>query len=201
MSLCIGLTGGIASGKSTVAEAFAELGTPVIDADQVARDVVQPGTPGLQAVAAHFGDDFITPAGELNRQRMRETVFNDPTQRKALEAILHPLIRSELIAWRQDLTAPYGLLMVPILVEGGFNTICDRILVVDVPESVQVQRLCARDNNSPELARKILAAQASRETRLSYADDVIENTGTPDDLKPRVAILHAQYLKMAQSGS
>ncbi len=201
MSLCIGLTGGIASGKSTVAEGFAQLGVPVIDADQVARDVVQPGTPGLQAVIDHFGTPVLTDSGELNRPLMRERVFNDPAERKALESILHPRIRAALTDWRQALTAPYGLLMVPILVEGGFDTICDRILVVDVPEETQIERLCARDNNTPELARKILAAQAPRETRLERADDVIENTGTPADLAPQIAALHARYLKLAQSGS
>ncbi len=201
MSLCIGLTGGIASGKSTVAEGFAKLGVPVIDADQVARDVVQPGTPGLQAVIDHFGTRFLTDSGELNRPLMRERVFNDPAERKALESILHPRIRAALTDWRQALTAPYGLLMVPILVEGGFDTICDRILVVDVPEETQIERLCARDNNTPELARKILTAQAPREMRLERADDVIENTGIPADLAPQIAALHARYLKLAQSGS
>jgi len=201
VSLCIGLTGGVASGKSTVAEAFAAHGAPYIDADQVARDVVRLESPGLQAVVAHFGPDVLTPGGELDRPHMREKVFSDPAQRKALEGILHPLIRADLRAWRKQLTAPYGLLMVPILVEGGFDTLCDRILVVDIPEETQIARLCARDNNTPELARKILAAQTSRKDRLARADDVIDNTGSPEELGPKVAALHALYLKLAQSGS
>ncbi len=201
MSLCVGLTGGVASGKSTVAEAFAALGVPYIDADQVARDVVRPNSPGLQAVAAHFGPEVLTADGELDRPRMRELVFNDPAQRQQLEKILHPLIRAELTIWRNQLAAPYGLLMVPILVEGGFDSICDRILVVDVAEAAQIERLCARDNNTPELAKKILAAQASRDTRLARADDVIDNSGAAAELEPKVAALHAQYLKLAQSGS
>lgn len=199
MSLCIGLTGGIASGKSTVAEEFIRLNVPVIDADQVARDVVQPGSPGLEAVIAYFGEQFRSADGSLDRALMREHLFSDNQQRKELEAILHPLIRNQLTHWRTHLDSPYGLMMVPILIEGGFDKICDRILVVDVPESVQIDRVCARDGGTVEAAKNILAAQATRAERLQRADDVIDNTGSTAHLKEQVDELHQSYLDLAQS--
>lgn len=199
LSLCIGLTGGIASGKSTVAAHFAALGVPVIDADQVARDVVAPGTDGLGAVVAAFGADILTPEGTLDRPRMRERVFNDPAQRRQLEQLLHPRIRAALQAWRDQLPPPYGVLMVPILVEGGFHTLCERILVVDVPEAMQIARVTARDGSSEALARKILEAQSSRAERLALADDVIDNSAPPEALQAQVARLDAQYRKLAES--
>ena len=199
MSLCIGLTGGVASGKSTVAAEFEKLQVPVIDADQVARDVVATGSPGLEAVIAHFGSEFRTTEGTLDRTRMREHVFAHPEERKTLEEILHPLIRARLREWREQLTAPYGIMMVPILIEGGFDHLCERILVVDVPEELQIERVRARDGSSLETARNILRAQASREERLLRADDIILNTGSPDDLVQKVADLHARFLKLAES--
>lgn len=198
--LCVGLTGGIASGKSTVARLFEQRGVSSIDADQVARDVVAPGSEGLKAVIAAFGEVMRLPDGGLNRAAMREHVFNDSAERKRLEAILHPLIRERLRYWRETFGGPYGLLVVPILVEGGFHTLCDRIAVVDVPEEVQIKRLCARDGNSEELARKILAAQATRAERLGFADDVIDNSSDAADLELEVAALHPHYLDLAQSG-
>lgn len=197
MSLCIGLTGGIASGKSSVAQAFAELGVPVLDADQVARDVVEPGTPGLAAVVAEFGSEVLSSTGELNRRALRERVFNDTAQRKRLEALLHPRIRQAMREWRDNLQAPYGILMVPILIEGGFDALCDRILVIDLPVQEQIDRLRQRDDISEELALKMLAAQASREQRLQRADDVIDNSGQPQAWSDQVAQLHQQYLALA----
>ncbi|MGB1557763.1 MAG: dephospho-CoA kinase [Oceanococcaceae bacterium] len=196
-ALCIGLTGGVASGKSTVASAFSALGIPVIDADQVARDVVAPGSAGLQQVVAHFGSDCLNAEGGLDRTRMRQKVFADPTQRRALESILHPLIRADLIAWREALLPPYGILMVPILIEGGFDQICDRILVVDVAEDTQIERLCQRDGVDRSLAQQMLAAQASRSQRLARADDVLLNDGPEDQIPAQVEALHSRYLSLA----
>ncbi len=197
MSLCVGLTGGIASGKSTVGSLFEQLGVPVIDADQVARDVVAPGSAGLQAVAQHFGATFITENGEMDRRRMREHVFAAPEQRKVLEGLLHPLIKQQLRAWREALTAPYGILMVPILREGGFDSLVDRILVVDVPRETQHARLIARDDIDATLADNMLNAQADRASRLAMADDVIDNSGTPDALPSQVEQLHQKFLSLA----
>lgn len=197
--LCVGLTGGIASGKSTVTRLFEERGVATIDADQVARDVVAPGSPGLEGVIAAFGESMRLPDGGLNRVAMREVVFNAPAERKRLEGILHPLIRERLRAWRDSFDTPYGLLVVPILVEGGFHTLCERIVVVDVPEEVQIARLRERDGSSEELARKILAAQATREERLDFANDIIRNDGEPQHLEPQVDALHQQLMDLAQS--
>lgn len=197
MSLCVGLTGGIASGKSTVGRLFEELGVPVIDADQVARDVVAPGTPGLQDVAQHFGADFITDAGELDRRKMREHVFAHPEQRQALEKLLHPRIKQALRDWRDALTAPYGILMVPIMREGGFDTLVDRIVVVDVSRETQHSRLIARDDINATLADNMLNAQADRASRLAIADDVIDNSGAPEDLPEQVQQLHQRLLALA----
>ncbi len=201
MSLCVGLTGGIASGKSTVGSLFEQLGVPVIDADQVARDVVAPGSAGLQAVAQHFGATFITENGEMDRRRMREHVFAAPEQRKVLEGLLHPLIKQQLRAWREALTAPYGILMVPILREGGFDSLVDHILVVDVPRETQHSRLIARDDIDATLADNMLNAQADRASRLAMADDVIDNSGTPDALPSQVEQLHQKFLSLAGQGA
>ena len=201
MSLCVGLTGGIASGKSTVGALFEKLGIPVIDADQVARDVVAPGSAGLAAVAEHFGREFITPDGEMDRRRMREHVFAAPEQRKVLEGLLHPLIKQELRSWRDALTSPYGILMVPILREGGFDTLVDRILVVDVTRETQRSRLIARDDIDATLADNMLNAQADRASRLAMADDVIDNSGAPDALPQQVNMLHNRYLQLADQGA
>ena len=200
MSLCIGLTGGIASGKSTVAQAFADLGVPVLDADQVARDVVAPGTPGLAAVIAEFGTEFLSAEGGLDRRALREHVFSDPAQRQRLEVLLHPRIRDAMRNWRDNLQAAYRILMVPILIEGGFDQLCDRILVVDLPAQEQVRRLRQRDDISAELAHNMLAAQVTREQRLQRADDVIDNSGPPRAWAARIAQLHQQYLDLAAQG-
>lgn len=195
--LTVGLTGGIASGKSLAADAFAALGTPVLNADAVAREVVAPGSTGLRQIRERFGPGFLTPAGELDRRKMREHVFADAGARRALEAITHPLIRARLLAWRDAQRAPYCVLDVPILVESGLDALVDRILVVDAPTPLQVQRLMARDGIGEELARAMLGAQASRERRLEHADDVIRNDGQPQAVREAVAQLHAFYLDLA----
>jgi dephospho-CoA kinase len=196
--LRIGLTGGIASGKSTVAQRFMELGVPVIDADEVARAVVLPGQPGLARVVEKFGAGVLSADGHLDRRALRIQVFSDPALRKELEAILHPLIRAEME--RRAATAGgdvYVVMAIPLLVESGGRNRVDRILVVDVDEAVQLQRVMARDSSTIEEARAILAAQASRAARLKAADDVLVNSGTVSELRQAVDRLHERYLGLA----
>ena len=193
----VGLTGGIASGKSVVAELFAALGAPIVDTDQVAREVVAPGEPGLTAVAEEFGRAILTTAGTLDRAALRRRVFADKRARERLEAILHPLIRARTLAAMDDLDAPYVLVAVPLLVETGFSALVDRVLVVDCPRELQLARLMARDQHNQAEAEQILAAQVSRETRLAAADDVIDNGGSLAATRAQVATLHQRYLELA----
>jgi dephospho-CoA kinase len=193
----VGLTGGIASGKSVVAELFAALGAPIVDTDQVARDVVAPGEPGLAAVAKAFGRAILTPAGTLDRAALRRRVFADEKARERLEAILHPLIRARTLAALDNMDAPYVLVAVPLLVETGFAALVDRVLVVDCPREIQLARLMARDQHSRAEAEQILAAQVSRETRLAAADDVIDNGSSLAATRAQVATLHQRYLELA----
>jgi dephospho-CoA kinase len=195
--LRIGLTGGIASGKSTVAARFRELGVPVIDADEISRTVVAPGQPGLAQVQGRFGTGVLAANGELDRHALRELIFADPSSRRDLEAILHPLIRAEMERLESLAQGPYAVMAIPLLVEGASRDRVDRILVVDVEEAVQLQRLRARDGASAEQARAILAAQAGRAIRLGAADDVLMNTGTIADLRQAVDQLHQRYLRLA----
>jgi dephospho-CoA kinase len=196
--LRIGLTGGIASGKSTVAQRFVELGVTVIDADESSRLVVAPGQPGLSAVVGKFGAGILTANGELDRRALRDLIFADPRARRDLEAILHPLIRADMERRADESAGSYIVLAIPLLVEGGSRNHLDRILVVDVDEAIQLERLVARDFISLDQARAILAAQASRKNRLTAADDVIENTGTVTQLRQAVDGLHERYLRLAQ---
>lgn len=193
----VALTGGIASGKSTVAELFAARGVPVIDTDLIARQVVEPGEPALAAVIAAFGRGVLGADGRLDRPRMRERVFGDPAARRRLEAILHPAIRAELERQSRAAGGPYQLLVIPLLVESGRRDHVDRVLVVDVPEATQIERLIRRDGASREQAQAALRAQATREARLAFADDVIENTADLTALEPRVDELHRDYLHRA----
>lgn len=196
--LLIALTGGIASGKSAVAELFAQVGAPVLDTDQIARDVVEPGTPTLAKLVAEFGSDILDASGRLDRARMRTRVFADPEQRKRLEAITHPAIREELASRAQRAQGPYQIHVIPLLVESGRAELYDRVLLVDTSEEEQLKRLLARDSSSPEQARQILAAQASRDDRLDAADDVIVNTGTLQDLHQFVQTLHRNYTLLSE---
>jgi dephospho-CoA kinase len=197
--LSIGLTGGIASGKSTVARRLSELGIPVIDADESSRSVVAPGQPGLSQVIEAFGLGVLNANGELDRQALRNLIFADASRRRDLEAILHPLIRADME--RQALTAlgPYLVLAIPLLVEGGATDRVDRILVVDVDEAAQLERLMARDSLSLVQAQAILAAQANRASRLKAADDVLVNSGTVPELRQAVDRLHQRYLSLAEA--
>jgi dephospho-CoA kinase len=195
--LVVGLTGGIASGKSLVGAMFLKLGAALIDTDQVARDVVAPGEPGLAAVAAEFGPAVLNASGELNRPALRSLVFADDSKRHRLEAILHPLIRSRTRAKLADLEAPYALVAVPLLVETRFGELVDRVLVVDCPESLQLERLIKRDAIPKEEALAMVRAQTDRATRLKAAHDVIDNSGTADATRRQVDLLHRRYLEIA----
>jgi dephospho-CoA kinase len=197
--LRIGLTGGIASGKSTVAQRFKELGVPVIDADESARAVVEPGKPGLAEVLERFGRSVVADNGELDRRALRELIFREPGSRRDLEAILHPLIRADMEQSAEQAVGPYVVMAIPLLVEGGPSDRVDRVLVVDVDEAVQLQRVMARDGCTVEQARAILASQASRSARLAAADDVLRNAGTVTDLRRAVDQLHERYLRLAEA--
>lgn len=197
--LLIALTGGIASGKTAVAELFAQLGVPVLDTDRIAREVVEPGEPALNELIAQFGADILDAQGRLDRSRMRERVFSDATQRNKLEAILHPAIREELARQSEAAGGEYQIHVIPLLVERRRPDQYDRVLVVDCPEEDQIARLIARDGATRAQAEQILAAQATREQRLAAADDVIVNTGTLADLERFVQTLHRNYALLAQN--
>jgi dephospho-CoA kinase len=197
--LVVGLTGGIAAGKSTATAFFRERGVPVIDADEVAREVVAPGTPGLAAVVDAFGLRVLHADGTLNRRRLRDIVFADPAQRRRLENILHPLIQDEIRAHLQRLSAPYCILAVPLLVESpALRALVHRVLVIDVPVEVQIARLMQRDRMTAAQCQAMLAAQASRTQRLEGADDVVDNATDIDTLRRQLEHLHAHYLELAR---
>lgn len=195
--LIIGLTGGIASGKTLVSDTFADLGAPVVDADLLAREVVAIGSDGLQGLAHLFGEQIIeTTDGSLNRTALRDIIFKDPQARKQVDALLHPKIRAlsdERIQAHADAKHPYLIYAVPLLVETGQVERFDRVVVVDIPVSMQIQRLMSRDENTEDEARRIIESQASQEQRLAVADDVIDNSGTVESTLNQVAALHKQF--------
>lgn len=195
--LVVGLTGGIASGKSLVGAMFVKLGAALIDTDIVAREVVAPGQPGFAAVVEEFGAGMLSPSGDLNRAALRSLVFADDGKRHRLEAILHPLIRSRTRAKLAELAGPYALVAVPLLVETSFADLVDRILVVDCPESVQLERLMRRDAIPKPEALAMLRAQADRATRLKAAHDIIDNSGTAEATRRQVELTHRRYLDLA----
>ena len=197
MRYTVALTGGIGSGKSTVANAFADLGINVIDADIIARQVVEPGQPALMAIAEHFGSALIAPDGSLQRRMLRERIFASPEEKSWLNALLHPLIQQETRRQFQQATSPYVLWVVPLLVENALYKQANRVLVVDVTPETQILRTMQRDDVTREHVEQILAAQATREARLTVADDVIDNNGAPDAIASDVARLHARYLQLA----
>ena len=196
----VAVTGGVASGKSAATRAFEELGIAVADADVAARAVVEPGQPALAEVSAAFGPSFLLPDGRLDRVAMRERVFSDPSAKATLEGLLHPRIRAWLRAACAEAAGPYVVAAIPLLAEGGARRTypwLDRVLVVDVPAPVQVARLMQRDGATPDLARRMVAAQASRADRLAIADDVIVNDGSLVQLEAAVDRLHRRYLGQA----
>lgn len=193
----VGLTGGIASGKSTVANLFAALGVPIIDTDVIARQVVAPGTALLAQIAEKLGPAVLAEDGSLNRRSVRDLVFSDPAARAALESLTHPAIRAEMERQADATRTTYSMLAIPLLAEKGSKSVVDRVLVVDCEEELQIRRLQARDGSTLDQARAILAAQASRAARLAIADDVIRNDGDLHTLRDQVAKLHARYLELA----
>ncbi len=202
MTLIIGLTGGIASGKSTVARAFEALGAPWVDADDVAREVVEPGKPALAEIAERFGNEVLNADGTLNRRALREIVFQDEGERRWLESVTHPRIRERLIAHLEHLAAggaPYVLLVSPLLFESGQVEMIDRALVIDVPEALQIERTAARDDVDADQARAIVAAQMPRAERLARADDVLDNGGSEAEMRRQVVELDRQYREQAAS--
>jgi len=196
----VGLTGGIASGKSMVANLFAARGIPIIDTDILARQIVEPGQPGLAAVVAAFGNDVLRPDGTLDRTLLRSIVFADATKRKQLDGLLHPLIMAAAMRAGETAGGDYQIFAVPLLVETAFDKLMDRVLVVDCDPELQRQRLMSRDNESAESADAIVASQATRQERLAIADDVILNDGTLRELEAAVERLHRQYLAQCAEG-
>lgn len=197
----VGLTGGIASGKTTIARFFEDLGVPVIDTDVVARQVVEPGMPALAEIRAAFGDHVIRTDGTLDRKAMRDIVFADDSKRRQLETILHPRIRTESYAQAAAAKGPYVIVVVPLLFESPMKGEMDRIVVVDCDEETQIKRLMSRDNETREQACRILATQASREDRLSIADDIVNNDADIDSARSEVQRLHETYLELADPQS
>ncbi|MGG2395798.1 dephospho-CoA kinase [Pseudomonas sp. SH1-B] len=192
----LGLTGGIGSGKSAVAQGFIERGVHVVDADHAARWVVEPGRPALARIVEHFGAGVLQPSGELDRAALRKLIFTDPEQRRWLESLLHPLIGQEIVQVLARAESPYAILVSPLLVESAQHRMTQRVLVVDTPAQLQVQRTIARDQSSEEQVRAIMQAQASREERLRHADDVLSNDRDLAWLDHEVERLHNFYLTL-----
>lgn len=192
----VGLTGGIGSGKSTVARLFGELGVHWVDADDVAREVVEPGTPALARIAEHFGEGILTSEGALDRARLRGIVFQEQEERLWLESLLHPVIREELIRQLspENYQLPYALLVSPLLLETDQHELVDRIVVIDVPVDVQIERTMARDTNSREQVERIITAQMSRQQRVERADAIIDNNRPMDEVERQVRELHERFL-------
>jgi dephospho-CoA kinase len=194
----VGLTGGIASGKSTAAKFFGALGIPIIDTDQLARDVVEPGQPPLERLVERFGRSILTEDGHLDRPALRNIVFSDPKARADLEALTHPAIGAAVEARSATAGGPYQILVIPLLVEKNLGSQLDRVLVVDCSEELQIRRLQSRDGSTPEQARAILNAQASRTARVKAANDIITNEGDMSRVRDQVATLHSTYLELAR---
>ncbi|MEJ1296702.1 MAG: dephospho-CoA kinase [Candidatus Sedimenticola sp. (ex Thyasira tokunagai)] len=195
----IGVTGGIGCGKSSVTDCFTELGVPVIDADQTSREVVEPGEPALEEIVRLFGTETLKADGSLDRRYLREKIFQDSSSRKRLEELLHPIIRQRMQLQLSELTADYAIFSIPLLVETGGNNSVDRILVVDCPTPLQIERIVHRDGITPAQAEGILNAQCNREERLAVADDIIDNSGTIGQLHILVEQLHKKYTQMART--
>jgi dephospho-CoA kinase len=194
--LIVGLTGGVASGKSAIAQHFQQLSVPVLDADQVSREVVAPPSPVLEEIVQTFGADSLLPDGTLDRRRMREQIFADASAKHLLESILHPHMARRMSTWAAAQTTPYCILSIAILIETGMRKLVQRVLVVDAPVETQLTRLLQRDGISESLAQSMIAAQTSRATRLAAADDVILNAGSLDESRKKVAKLHQKYLAL-----
>ncbi|MDG6897559.1 dephospho-CoA kinase [Actinobacillus delphinicola] len=202
MSYIVGLTGGIGSGKSTIAYLFAALGVPIVDADIVAREVVACGKPALKMIANHFGQEILLADGTLNRTLLRKKIFENPGEKNWLNTLLHPIIRQECLDQLSAIKSPYVLFVVPLLIENGLNNLCQSILVVDVSEETQLNRTCQRDQQSEKLIKKIISSQISRIERLKWATEIIENNIDLSEnfchLAKEVLTLHHLYLSKSQ---
>ena len=198
--LIVGITGGIGSGKTAVTDRFAERGIVVVDADLAARKVVEPGSPALAAIAKHFGQNILPTEGELDRAALRKIVFAEPAERQWLEGLTHPLIGQEIEDQLENAGSPYAILASPLLLEGQQKLLVDLVVVVDVPEEVQLERTMARDSNDAEQVKRIMAAQLSRQERLARADIVIDNSRGLEDLDLVVEELHREFLERAERG-
>ena len=193
----VGLTGGIGSGKSAVSHLFAELGIDVVDADIVAREVVEPGTPALKAIAERFGESILTEEGCLNRPALRKRVFENEADKNWLNALLHPAIRTEMQKQLKNATSPYVIFSVPLLIENGLDSLADSVLVVDCSEDTQLERATLRDGSNIETIKSIMASQATRQQRLAKAQDVIDNNGELSALTDQVKSLHQRYMQQS----
>lgn len=199
MTLTIGLTGGIGSGKSTVARLFQQLGVPVFDTDVIAKELTRTGEPALQEITSIFGDELLDKDGNLNRELLKKKIFNNDKAREKLENILHPKIHEQLMANITSTTAPYCVAVIPLLFEKNWQDIVDRVLVVDLSKEQQLTRTTSRDNVNESLVLQIINTQVDRDTRLSLADDIIDNSGSEPQLANRVNELHEKYLTLAQN--
>jgi dephospho-CoA kinase len=195
--LVIGLTGGIGSGKSTAARIFEELGVPVFDTDKIARELVNQGQPALQEIRSTFGDAVFQPDGYLNRAELKRLIFENDLARTKLEAILHPRIREQLLHDIRHSNAPYCVAVIPLLVEHHWQTLVDRVLVIDVPETMQLERARKRDMLSDNMILSIIKSQVDRKTRLAAADDIVNNEKGTDDMRQQILVLHQRYTLLA----
>ena len=196
--LIIGLTGGIGSGKSVASDKFKSLGITIVDADVASRTVVEPGKPALKEIEDHFGSGIITAEGKLDRNNLREIIATDPEERKWLESVTHPKIGEQITKEISESTSVYTLFVAPLLLETNSQEMCSRVVVVDVPKEVQIQRTAKRDKVSPNQVEQMVAAQMEREKRLEKADDVLLNSGTIEDLEKQVEELHKKYIQMVE---
>ena len=199
--LAVGITGGIGSGKSAAANRFSELGVPVIDADVIARQVVEPDRPACRKVIDAFGDEVASDGGGLNRARLRKVVFSEPEKKSQLESILHPEIHAEILRQIAELSVPYAIVVIPLLAESKRQYPLDRILVIDAPTELQISRVSVRDNQSASEVERVIELQSSRQNRLAIADDVIENSGSLQSLRNSVDALHEKYLAIVRCSS
>lgn len=199
--LRIALTGGIGSGKTTAANIFAELGIPIVDADQISHAITQPNTLAFNEIVKHFGNEILNKGGSLNRRKLRDIVFKDNSEKKWLEAILHPIIIDKMKDQLSKINAPYVILAIPLLAEYGVIEFVDRVLVIDAPLEKQIERVCGRDKTSANDLEAIINSQSSREKRLSIADDVIVNDSDLINLRKQIALLHGKYLDIAKQGT
>ncbi len=195
----VGLTGGIGCGKTTISNEFKRLGITIIDADEIARDVVAPGSEGLEAIIKQFGPEIVQSDGYLNRAKLRSIVFAEPEKTQWLNDLLHPKIRAQILAELSASVSSYTILSVPLLLENGMQTLCNRILVVDILPEQQLQRVLARDQSEPATIKKIMTAQIDRKKRLSLADDIIDNSGQPSESMEQVQKLHQIYTKLTKN--